>query len=92
MEDLKVKEAIASLMKDKSQKQALAEMIVSYIDPVHVTTAIMDQIMNTRSLKAGDSLVTKVRKGIKVWSHIPGSIGLKSEITVSERINNLCPA
>jgi hypothetical protein len=87
MEDIKVKEAIASLMKDKSQKQALAEMIVEFIDPIHVTTAIMDQILDTRTLKAGDSLVKKIRKGIKVWSHVPGSIGLKSEVTVSERMN-----
>jgi hypothetical protein len=67
MEDTKVREAIASLMKDKNQKQALAEMIVEFVDPVHVSTAIMDQIMDTRSLKAGDSLVRKIRKGIRVW-------------------------
>jgi hypothetical protein len=33
MEDIKVKEAIASLMKERGNKQALAEMIVEYIQP-----------------------------------------------------------
>jgi hypothetical protein len=33
MEDTKVKEAIASLMKDSKRRDALAEMIVEYIQP-----------------------------------------------------------
>jgi hypothetical protein len=34
-----------------------------------------------------DVLVKKVRKGIKVHTHVPGSIPWKSEITVGERMN-----
>jgi hypothetical protein len=87
MEDTKVKEAIASLMKERGNREALAEMIVEYIQPTHVTSAVMDQILNTRALNPGDQLIRKVRKGIRVWTHVPGSIGLQSEITVSERAN-----
>jgi len=92
MEDTKVKEAIASLMKDSKRRDALAEMIVEYIQPNHIATDIMDQILDTRSLKPGDSLVKKIRKGIKVWTWVPGSIGLKSEVTIVERINYVLDA
>jgi len=87
MEDTKVKEAIASLMKDRSKREALAEMITEYVQPNHITQDIMSQILDTRALKPGDSLVRKIRKGINVHTWVPGSIGLKSEITVVDRIN-----
>jgi hypothetical protein len=38
-------------------------------------------------MNVGDILVKKVRKGIKVRTLVPGSIHLKSEITVQERMN-----
>ena len=44
-------------------------------------------LLNTRSLKPGDSLVKKLRKGIEVRTLVPGSIHLASEVTVSERVN-----
>lgn len=34
-----------------------------------------------------DSLVKKIRKGIKVWTFVPGAIPLSSQITVSDRMN-----
>jgi hypothetical protein len=46
-------------------------------------------LLDSRSLKEGDSLVKKLRKGIKVYTLVPGSIHLKSEITVYERANYL---
>ena len=89
MEELKVKEkeAIAGLMADSGNRDAFAEMLIEYIQPNHVATDYMSLLMDTRSLKPGDSLVKKIRKGIKVRTWVPGSIGLKSEITVSDRIN-----
>lgn len=44
-------------------------------------------LLNSRSLKPGDSLVKKIRKGLKVRTLVPGAIPLASEITVSDRIN-----
>ena len=86
MEEKQLKEAIAAVMKDRTQRDALAQMLVEYIDPQHVTVDIMGLLMPSRALKPGDSLVRKVRKGIKVWSHTPGAIGLKSEVTVTDRV------
>jgi len=86
-EELKVKEAIAELMKDKNQRDALAEMIVEYVQPNHITTDFVSMLLNARSLKPGDSLVKRLRKGINVRTLVPGTIPLASEITVSERVN-----
>ena len=44
-------------------------------------------LLNSRSLKPGDSLIKKVRKGLKVHTLVPGAIPLAGEITVSDRIN-----
>ena len=78
-----VKEAIASLMKDKNQRDALAEMIVEYVQPNHITTDFVGMLLNTRNLKPGDSLVKKLRKGIDVRTLVPGSIPLASEINMT---------
>ena len=86
-EDLKVKEALASLMKNKGDREAFAQLLVEYINPNHVTENIIGLIMNTRTLRPGDALVKKVRKGIRVYTHVPGAIPLRSEVTVSDRIN-----
>lgn len=83
--DLKLKEAIASMAKDKSKREALAQLFVEYINPQHVTTDFVSMLLNTRALKEGDVLVKKVRKGIDVRTLVPGSIHLASEITLSER-------
>jgi hypothetical protein len=85
--DKKFEEAIAGMMKDPSQHEALAQMIVEYIQPNHITTDFISMILNTRNLAPGDSLVKKIRKGIHVHTWVPGQIGLKHEITVTDRIN-----
>jgi hypothetical protein len=87
MEENELKEAIASLAKDKANKDALAQMFVEYVQPNHVTTDFVGMLLNTRPLKEGDTLVKKLRKGIRVHTLVPGSIHLKSEVTVSERAN-----
>ncbi len=78
---------MASVMKDPTQRLQLAEMIVEYVDVGHITFDFIGQLLNTRALQPGDMLIKKLRKGIKVWSHVPGTIPMKSEITVSERLN-----
>jgi hypothetical protein len=84
-EELKLQ--VASLMKDPNQKEAFAEMIVEYAQPGHIMTDWVGMLLNTRSLKVGDSLVKKVRRGIKVHTFTPGAIPLSSQITVEDRIN-----
>jgi hypothetical protein len=85
--DKQLKESIASLMKDKNNRDALAEMLVEFVEPGHIVPDFISMLLNTRSLKVGDSLVKKIRKGITVHTLVPGSIHLASEVTVRERIN-----
>jgi len=88
-DELKVKEAIASLMSDKNRRDELAEMITEYVQPNHITTDFVGMLLNTRSLKPGDSLVKKLRKGLQVHTLVPGSIHLAHEVTVTDRVNYL---
>ncbi len=87
VDEKQVQEAIASLVKDKNQRDALASIIVEYVQPNHLTGEIVGNLLTTRALKPGDSLVKKVRKGIKVRTLVPGAVHLATEVTVSERIN-----
>lgn len=87
MDEIKFKEAVAELMKDKNQREALAELLVEYIQPNHITVDFIGMLLNSRSLNKGDALVKKVRKGITVHTFVPGAIPLKSEVTVVDRIN-----
>jgi hypothetical protein len=87
MDNKEFKEALAGKMQDKSQREALAQILVEYIQPNHITTDYVSMLLNTRSLNIGDALVKKIRKGIRVHTFVPGAIPLKNEITVSERIN-----
>jgi len=85
--DGKLKDAVASLTKDSGKRDALAQMIVEYANPGHIGADFIGMLLNTRALQPGDQLVKKMRKGIKVHTWVPGAIHLKSEITVSERMN-----
>jgi hypothetical protein len=80
-------QAVASYMRDPNKRDALAEIIVEFVQPNHLTNQIVGDILNTRSLKPGDSLVKKIRKGIEVRTLVPGAVHLASEITVSDRMN-----
>ena len=86
MDELKLKEAIAELLK-AGNRDALAELIIEYVQPNHITADFISLLLNSRSLNPGDALVKKVRKGIKVRTLVPGAIHLASEVTVSDRIN-----
>ena len=86
-DEKRIAQAIAELMVDPSQREALSEIIVEFVQPNHLTNQIIGDILSTRALKPGDSLVKKIRKGIQVRTLVPGSVHLASEITVSERMN-----
>jgi len=86
MEDLKLQEAYASLIKE-GKRDAVAQLIVEYVQPDHIAVDFVSLLLNSRNLKPGDSLVKKVRKGIKVHTLVPGAIHMANEITVSDRIN-----
>lgn len=86
MDEKKYKEAVAELLK-AGNRQALAELIIEYVQPQHLTNDFVSLLLGTRALNVGDALVKKVRTGIKVRTLVPGSIHLKSELTVRDRIN-----
>lgn len=86
-DEKKVAEAVASMMSDPNQRDALAEIIVEYTQPNHMTTDFISGLLDTRRLKPGDSLVKKLRKGIEVRTLVPGAVHLASEITVKDRMN-----
>lgn len=86
MDELKLKEAFASLVKE-GKREALAQLIVEYVQPGHIATDFVSLLMNSRRLNPGDALVKKVRKGINVRTLVPGAVHLASELTVSDRIN-----
>jgi hypothetical protein len=86
-DELKVKEAAAALMNDKSQRDSFAEMITEYVQPNHITTDFVGMLLNTRRLSPGDSLVKKLRKGLEVHTLVPGAIHMAHEVTVTDRVN-----
>jgi len=87
MEKKKYHEAIASLMKDKEKRDELAELLVEFIDPGHITTDFVGMLLNSRAMKEGDALVKKVRKGINVRTLVPGTVHLADEFTIVERLH-----
>lgn len=87
MDEKQLKEAYAALVKDRSNRDALAALITEFVKPGHITTDFVGMLLNTRNLNPGDALVKKVRKGIEVHTLVPGSIHLRNEITVTERVN-----
>jgi len=90
MENKEYKEALAeaaNMAKDNAKREALAEMIVEWVQPGHIIPDLVSLFLNTRSLNPGDQLVKRTRKGIKVSTLVPGSIPLKHEITISDRMN-----
>jgi len=87
MDEQKFKKALAEVA--KTDKRALAELIVEYIEPKHITRDIVGMFLNTRSLNPGDALVKKVRRGIEVRQLVPGQDTLASQITVKEVVNHV---
>jgi len=85
MKDDEIKQAVAQIMKSGDRK-ALAEMITEWLQPQHLTIDLMSRFLDSKALYPGDSLLFKVRKGLKVRTLVPGQIPLRDEITVAERM------
>lgn len=86
MDEKELKEAISAAV-EEGGREALAQLIVEYVQPNHISSDFMNLLLDSRSLRPGDALLKKVRKGIKVRTLVPGAIHLANEITVSERMN-----
>lgn len=86
MDKKQLNDAVASVF-DSKDREALAELIVEYVQPNHITTDFISMLLDSRSLNPGDALVKKVRKGIEVRTLVPGAVHLASEVTQSERMN-----
>lgn len=56
MDETKLKEALASIAGEKGSKDALAQIMVEFIQPQHVATDFVGMLLNTRNLKEGDAL------------------------------------
>lgn len=86
MNENELNTAIAELF-ESGNRDAVAEMIVEYVQPNHITVDFVSMLLNARSLNPGDSLVKKLRKGVEVHTLVPGSIHMAHEVTVTDRVN-----
>jgi len=86
MDERQLKEAYASLVRE-GKRDAIAQIITEWIQPEHIAVDFVSMLLNSRSLAPGDSLVKKLRKGIKVRTLVAGAIHLSNEIVVADRIN-----
>jgi hypothetical protein len=55
MDEKLLKESIASLMKE-GKREALAQLLVEWVQPNHITTDFVSLLLNSRSLNPGDAL------------------------------------
>jgi len=55
--DKEYKEALAEVMQDAEKRDALAQILVEWIEPGHLTNEFVSVMLGSRSLEAGDSLV-----------------------------------
>ena len=53
MEDKQLRESIAALMKDKSQRDALAQLFTEFLQPSHIITDFIGLLLNTKNMKPG---------------------------------------
>jgi len=69
----------------KTDKQALAEIITEYIDPVYLTIDVAGAFMNTREIKIGDMLVKRYKGKYNVQQIVPGQITLGQQIAIKDK-------
>jgi len=86
MENKELKEMVAALFETQDAGR-IGNFLIEYIKPNHIAVDFISMLLNTRQMKEGETLVKKVRKGIEVQTLVPGSIHMKNEITVEERMN-----
>lgn len=76
--------AFAELAK-RPDKQALAEIITEYIDPVYLTLDIASAFMGTREMKFGELNVKRFKGKYHVQQIVPGQITLGEQITIRDK-------
>lgn len=84
--DKKLQEQVAAIFESRDAGR-IGNFLIEYILPNHISVDFVSMLLDTRRLQVGESLVKKVRKGIEVQTLVPGSIHMKNEITVEERMN-----
>lgn len=62
-EELQAAVAEAAKMIGNPNYKGFSEILREFIEPNHVTMAVFDRFMRTRSLNPGDQISRKVRKG-----------------------------
>lgn len=70
----KQKQAWASIAKDPTKRETLAEIITEVADVNHLPSTYMSLLLNSRRLNPGDALRKVVRKGIKVHTLVNNGI------------------
>jgi len=78
------RKAVSELAK-QSDKQALAEIITEYVDPVYLTLDLAGTFMNTREMNFGEILVKRFKGKYNVQQIVPGQITLGQQITVRDK-------
>lgn len=79
------KKQVASLVRTAAQgvagqKSAFAEVITEVVNPNHISLEVLNLFMNTRSLAAGSQIVKRVRTGLPVYTMVPGTRHMASQI------------
>lgn len=82
LEKLKREVAEAAKVAGTAPKTAYSEILREVIEPNHVTMAVFDQFMRTRSLNPGDQISRRVRKGrYRARTMVPGAQHLTDATT-----------
>lgn len=83
-----IKKALAEVTRNSGSRKELAQVLVEWIKPNHLSAEMISLFLDTRELKPGDLLVKKLRSNnIRVRKMVPGSIHLADEISVDSRVN-----
>jgi hypothetical protein len=69
----------------KSDKNAFAEVITEYVDPVYLTLDIAGAFMNTREMNFGEILVKRFKGKYHVRQIVPGQITLGEQIIIRDK-------
>lgn len=69
----------------KNDRQALAEVITEYVDPVFLTLDLAGAFMDTKEMKFGEILVKRFKGKYHVQQIVPGQITLGEQITIRDK-------
>jgi len=69
----------------KKDRNAFAEVITEYVDPVYLSFDLVGQFMNTRQMNFGEILVKRFKGKYNVQQIVPGQITLGQQISVRDK-------